>query len=218
VIDVALGVDPYHAWTATRCLRRRRGLRRRRLFRGRSRYRTRSGSRHLPRCRRSWRCHGTRCSHRRRGCRRSLRRRRSFGRIPLLHPLVSPASPLLAGGGRIRSILALSGRSRRRLSHRHLRRQKPRRYRHPTNPCLHKRSPVRSLNCPARLRPNPTPSRNLCHSRSALPVPRSRDPTRSTAWNAGILAIVTQMRHKSNAFEGWLCKTLSSYSHPCRWR
>jgi hypothetical protein len=139
VVDVAIGINPYHARPAARRLRRCRGLSRRRRLRGRSRHRTRSWSRHLRRCR-SGRCHGTWCNHRGRSCRGSLRCCRSFGRIPLLHALMSPASPLFAGGSRISSILALSGRSHRRLGHRDLRRQKPRCNRHPTNRCLHKRS------------------------------------------------------------------------------
>jgi hypothetical protein len=139
VVDVAIGINPYHAWTATRCLRRCRGLSRRRRLRGRSRHGTRSWSCHLRGCR-TGRCHGTWCNHRGRRCRRSLRRRRSFGRVPLLHTLMPPASPLFAGGRRISSILALSGRSRRRLGHCYLRRQKPRCNRHPTNRCPHKRS------------------------------------------------------------------------------
>jgi hypothetical protein len=139
VIDIARGIDPYQPWTATRCLSHRRGLRRRRRLRGRSRHRTRSWTCHLRRCR-SRRRHGTGCSRRRRGCRGSLRRRRSFCRIPLLHALVSPASPLFARGSRISSILALSGRARRRLSHRYLRRQEPGCNCHPTNRCPHKRS------------------------------------------------------------------------------
>ena len=139
VVDVAIGINPYHAWTATRCLGHRGSLRRRRRLRGRSRHGSWSWSCHLWRCR-SGRCNGTWCNHRGRSCRGSLRRCRSFGRIPLLHALMSPASPLFTGGSRISSILALSGRSRRRLSHRYLRRQKPGCNRHPTNRCPHKRS------------------------------------------------------------------------------
>jgi len=139
VVDLAIGVHPYHAWTATRCLRHRRSFLRRRLFGGRGRRRSRTWSRHLRRCS-SWRCHRTR--RRYRDCRRSLRRCRSLRRVPLLHALVSVASPLFAGGSRISSILALSGRSRRRLSHRYLRHQKPHCNRHPANCCryLHKLS------------------------------------------------------------------------------
>jgi hypothetical protein len=139
VIDLAIGVNPNHAWTATRCLRHCGSLRGRRRLGRLGRRRSWSWSGHLRGCR-TGRCHGTWCNHRGRRCRRSLRRRRSFGRIPLLHTLMPPASPLFAGGRRISSILALSGRSRRRLSHCYLRRQKPRCYRHPTNRCPHKRS------------------------------------------------------------------------------
>jgi hypothetical protein len=139
VIDLAIGVNPNHAWTATRCLRHCGSLRGRRRLGRLGRRRSRRWSGHLRGCR-TGRCHGTWCNHWGRSCRGSLRRCSSFGRIPLLHALMSPASPLFAGGSRISSILALSGRSRRRLSHRDLRRQKPRCNRHPTNRCLHTRS------------------------------------------------------------------------------
>jgi hypothetical protein len=139
VVDVARRIDPHQARTASCRLRHRRSLRRRRRgLRRRSRHRTRSWSCHLRRWR-SWRCHRTWCNYRGRRC-RSLCRSWSFRRIPLLHALVSPAGPLFAGGRRISSILALSGRSRRCLSHRNLRRQKSRRNRHQTNRYLHKRS------------------------------------------------------------------------------
>ncbi len=138
VIHVAVRIHPHLPRTAACCLRRSCGLRRRRCLRRRGCNRSGSWSRHLRRCG-SWRRH--RAWRRSRDGRRSLRPRcRSLGRIPLLHALMSVASPLFAGGSRISSILALSCGSGRRLSHRRLHRQKPRGYRHQTNRCPHKRS------------------------------------------------------------------------------
>jgi len=133
VVDVARRIHPHQAWAATRRLRHRRGLRRRRSLRRWSRSSRscrRNRGRHLRR-RSSGRCNGSRW--RRSG-------RRSSRRIPLLHTLMPAAGPLFAGSRRIGSIFALSGRSRRCLSHRNLRRQKTRCYRHQTNRCLHKNS------------------------------------------------------------------------------
>jgi hypothetical protein len=130
VIDVARRIQPYQTRTTARRdslsrLRRRGGLRRRcRRSRRSSSHRSRGRSRSL----RSRRCRRWRCRSRGRRSRRS---------IPLLHTLVSTASPLFAGSRRIGSILTLTSGSRRGscrcLSHCNIRRQKPRRNRHQTN-------------------------------------------------------------------------------------
>jgi hypothetical protein len=132
VVDVARSIHPNHAGSAARRLRHRRSLRSRRRLRRRSRSsRGGSRSRNLGSNRRwCW-------SRRRRWCRRWSCR---SSRIPLLHTLVPTASPLFAGGRRVGSILALSGRSCRCLSHRNLRSQKSSRNRHQTNRCLHRYS------------------------------------------------------------------------------
>jgi hypothetical protein len=130
VVDVARSIHPNHPRTATRRLRHRRGLRSRRSLcrRSRSRRRRRGG--------RSRNLRSSRSSSRRGRSRRSS----GSSRIPLLHTLVPTASPLFAGGRRISSILALSGRSCRCLSHRNMRSQKSSRNRHQTNRCLHRYS------------------------------------------------------------------------------
>jgi hypothetical protein len=152
VVNVARRIDPHQTRTASSRLGHRRSFRRRRSLCGRRRWSCRGR-----RC--SWRSRSggslgsSRCSRRSRSCRslgcsRCSWRGRSLGSsrcgrslcIPLLHALMSPASPLFAGGSRISSILALSCRSGRRLSHRRLNRQKPRRNRHQTNHCPHKSS------------------------------------------------------------------------------
>jgi hypothetical protein len=136
VVDIARRIDPHHARPPSRCLRHCSCLRRRGGFCRGCRSRSRSRSWRWGRSLRRWR----RCSRRRRSCGWSLRRCRRSLRIPLLHPLVSPTSPLFAGGGRISSILALSGRPCWCLSHGYLRCQKAHRNRHQTNRYLHKRS------------------------------------------------------------------------------
>jgi hypothetical protein len=131
VVDVARRIHPYQARTASRRLRHRRGLRR---WGGLRRWR-----RSRSRCR-GWGRSRSSLRRRRRSRGWSLCRRRSTRRIPLLHTLMSPASPLFAGGSRIRPIFTLSSRSGGCLSHRHLRRQKPCRNRHQPSHRLHKRS------------------------------------------------------------------------------
>jgi hypothetical protein len=137
VVDVARSIHPHQARSAASRLRHRRSLRRGGSLRRRSRSsrRRRGGrSRNL----RSSRSSSSRSRSRR--SRGSSRRSRGSSRIPLLHPLVPTASALFAGSRRISSILALSGRSRRCLSHRNMRSQKSSRNRHQTNRCLHKYS------------------------------------------------------------------------------
>jgi hypothetical protein len=129
VVDIARRIHPHQTRSAPRSLGHRRSLRsRRRLRCGSSRHRSRCWRR-SSNFRSSW-------------CSRSRRSSRSCGsrRIPLLYPLVSSASPLLAGSRRVGPILALAGRTCRRLSHRNLRRQNPRRKSHQTNRCLHNHS------------------------------------------------------------------------------
>lgn len=132
VVDIARSIHPNQPRPPARRLRHRRSLRRGRSLRSRSRSsrRSRSRSRNLRSSRR----------------RRSRSRRRWSGRsrrIPLLHPLMSTASPLFARSRRVSPIFTLTGSSGRRLRQRHLRRQKPRRHRHQTNRCLHKQPPAR---------------------------------------------------------------------------
>jgi hypothetical protein len=126
VVDVARSIHPHQARSAACRLRHRRGLRRGGSLRRRSRSRRR---------RRGGRSRNLRSSSRGRS-----RRSRGSSRIPLLHTLVPTASPLFAGSRRVGSILALSGRSGRCLSHRDMRSQKSSRNRHQTNRCLHKYS------------------------------------------------------------------------------
>jgi hypothetical protein len=131
VVDVTRSIHPNHAWSAASRLRHRRSLRSRRSLRRRSRSRRR---------RRGGRSRNLRSSRHSSSSRGRSRRSRGSSRIPLLHTLVPTASPLFAGGRRISSILALSGRSCRCLSHRNMRSQKSSRNRHQTNRCLHKYS------------------------------------------------------------------------------
>ena len=134
VVDVARRIDPNQARTASRRLRHCSSLRRR------GRLRRWSWSRSSRRSR-GWSLCYWRWSRRRgRGCCRSLRLCRRSRRVPLLHALMPPTCPLFAGGCRIRSILALTGRACRCLRRHHLRGKKPRRHRHQTNRYLHKRS------------------------------------------------------------------------------
>jgi hypothetical protein len=97
VIDLRVGIHPYHSRSAARRLLHRSHLRPRCL--GRSR--CRSGHRGW-----GWSsclgCHGSR----RRGCCRSGRRRRK----PRLDSLMSTAGSSLAWSRRIRSVLTLPGR------------------------------------------------------------------------------------------------------------
>jgi hypothetical protein len=124
-----------------------------------------------------------------RSCRSSSRSSCSSGSsrcrsIPVLHPLMSVAGPLFAGGRRISPILALTCRTRRRLSHRNLPGVKSNRNRQQTNRCLHRSSEydfgfrwARNLVLLDVIRPNPTPSGAACHSPSARRPPLTPELT-----------------------------------------
>jgi hypothetical protein len=107
----------------------------------------------------------------------SLRTRSRSSRPPVLHALVSTARSLLARSRRIRTILALPGRTRRSASrclcHQRVRSHQPRSHHHQSNRRLHIASKNQLANLLKYPRERPILHRcsKICHQSGSRPIP-----------------------------------------------